>query len=189
MDGNGMKFYLGGDKSYANGMFNIQLTRDTTTVRNAHHFVYDAYFYYTNSNAPQGLEFNISQYIDGHSYQYGMQCNIRSGDGPHWDLSQPRDESKPVSESPRWYNTGISCPAPPTYKWNHVVMETERTSDNKIKFVSISLNGNKHYINKVVGNRPADSTWHAITTHFQMNGNSNMTDYSVWWDKFNVTIW
>ena len=86
LDGNAVKFHLGGSTPYSNALWYKRLVTDGTKVRNAKHFIYDLYFYYQNSHAAQGLEFNISQYFDGKAYIYGTQCYIRSGDGPHRDV-------------------------------------------------------------------------------------------------------
>jgi uncharacterized protein Usg len=189
MDGNSAEFFLGGTHPYANALWSQQLVSDGSTIRNMHHFTHDIYFYYTNASAAQGFEFNLSQYIDGSGYVYGVQCNIRSGAGPHWDISVPRDYSKPLTLSNmKWQNTGVYC-KPPTYKWNHVVLEFERTSSNYVKFISISLNGSKHYINVSVKRRIAPSDWKGLNTHYQMNGNYQQADYHSWVDKWTVKYW
>jgi hypothetical protein len=187
MDGNSAEFFLGGSIPYANALWSQQLVTDGPTIRNMHYLTNDLYFYYTNANATQGLEFNLSQYIDGVGYIYGVQCNIRSGAGPHWDISVPRDYSKPLTLSNmKWQNTGVYC-KPPTYTWNHVTLEFQRTSDNKVKFISITLNGAKSYINVAVPARIAPSDWKGLNTHYQMNGNYQQEDYHTWVDKWTVS--
>jgi hypothetical protein len=115
-----------------------------------------------------------------------MQCNVRNG--AHWDVSTVKDYSKPLTTTNMaWQNTGISCPAPPTYTWNHVVMEVERTSDNKVHYISISLNGVKHFLNIYAPVRTVDPTWMGVNVHHQMNGNYQQEDYSTWVDRFSLT--
>jgi hypothetical protein len=189
IDGKAAQFSLGGSTPYSNALWSQKLVGDATTIRGMHHFVHDVYFYYTNATAAQGFEFNISQYIDGKGYIYGMQCNIRSGAGPHWDISVPRDYSKPLTlTNMKWQNTGVYC-KPPTYKWNHVTLEFVRTSTNKVQFISVTMNGSKHYINVTVPARIAPSDWKGLNTHFQMNGNYRQDDYKAWVDKWSVTYY
>ncbi len=189
IDGDSAEFFLGGSTPYANALWSRNLVTDGPTIRNMRHFINDLYFYYTNANAVQGLEFNISQYIDSVGYIYGVQCNIRSGAGPHWDISVPKDYSKPLTlGNMKWQNTGIYC-KPPTYKWNHVTLEFERTSDNKVKYISVTLNGVKNYINVAVKARIAPSDWKGLRTHYQMNGNYQQEDYHTWVDRYTVTYW
>ena len=188
-DGKSAEFFLGGTTPYANALWSQALVTDATKLRNMHHFVNDLYWYYTNSHAAQGFEFNISQYIDGYGYIYGIQCNLRSGSGPHWDISVPKDYSKPLTlANMKWQNTGVTC-SPKTYSWNHVTLEFERTSGNSVKFVALTLNGTKHYINVTVPRRIAPSDWKGLNTHFQMNGNYQQEDYKAWVDRWRVTYW
>jgi hypothetical protein len=188
LDGNSAEFHLGGTTPYANAVWWKRLVTDKTQIRAAKHFVYDAYFYYTNSHAVQGLEFNISQYFDGKAFIYGMQCNVRNG--AHWDVSTVKDYTKPLTiTNMAWQNTGISCPAPPTYSWNHVTMEVERTADNKVHYISITLNGAKKMLDIYAPVRISDPTWMGVNVHYQMNGNYIQEDYSSWVDKLSLTYY
>ena len=147
LDGKSTQFFLGGTTPYANALWSQHVITDSTKTRAAKHFVYDIYMYYTNPTASQGLEFNVSQFFDNKAYIYGMQCNIRSGSGPHWDVSTVKDLTKsPTLGNMKWQNTGVACPAPPAYTWNHITIESERTADNKVHFISVSINGKKSYL-------------------------------------------
>src|SRR4030095_16936118 len=124
----------------------------------------------------------------GKAFIYGMQCDIRQSGT--WEISVPRDYSKPLTmTNMTWQGTGIPCKALPTYKWNHIVLEWQRTTDNKVRFVSISLNGVKKYVGVTVARRIAPSDWLGINTHFQMNGNYQQEDYDSWVDKWTVRYW
>lgn len=190
LDGKSIQFHLGGTTPYANAVWWKRLITDSSKVRGAKHFIFDLYFYYKNAHAAQGFEFNISQYFDGKAFIYGMQCNVRSGSGPHWDVSWIRDFSQPRTlTNMAWKNTGVACPAPPTYSWNHVTLEAERTSDNQVHFISITLNGKKSYLDLKVPYRIAPSDWMGVNVHYQMNGNYQQEDWDSWVDKFSLTSW
>jgi hypothetical protein len=190
LDGNSTQFFLGGTTPYANALWSHHVITDSTKTRASKHFVYDIYMYYTNPTAAQGLEFNVSQFFDDKAYVYGMQCNIRSGSGPHWDISTVKDLTQsPTLGNMKWQNTGVSCPAPPAYTWNHITMEVERTSDNKVHYISISINGQKSYLNLYAPLRIAPSGWMGVNVHYQMNGDYKQDDYSTWIDKFSVTYY
>jgi hypothetical protein len=177
LDGKATQYFLGGSTPYSNVLYSKQLINDPTQVAKPHHFVYDANFYYTNSHAAQALEFDINQLAGGKRYIWGTQCNIRAG--AHWDIWDNINKS--------WVSTGVACTAPPTYKWNHVTIEAERTSDNKLHYISITLNGTKHYINKYYS--PTSTSWNGVTVNFQMDGNSTQEDYSVWLDNVSLKYW
>jgi hypothetical protein len=177
MDGDSTQFFVGGTESYANALFWKRLEGDAALIRKGHHFYYEMYFYYTNSYAAQAIEFDINQIVDGKRYIWGTQCNVRAG--ARWDIWDNINK--------KWIGTSIPCPAPPTYKWNKLVLEMERTSDNKLRYVAISLNGTRHYLNKYYS--PSNTTWTGLTLNFQIDGNKAMTDYSVWVDNFKFKWW
>jgi hypothetical protein len=176
-DGRAREFYLGGSTPYSNVLFSKRLSGDSSFIRGKRHFVYDAYFYYTNAPAAQALEFDINQYIDGKSYIWGTQCNIRAGHT--WDVWDNINK--------HWVSTGAYCPTPATYSWNHVILEMERTSDNKLRYISITYNGSKHYLNRYYS--PRSTSYTGLTMNYQMDGNVRQEDYQTWLDSFKFTTW
>jgi hypothetical protein len=186
LDGSAAQLNLGGSTPYSNALYSKTLTYSSTTATNLHHFIYDLYFYYKNAPAMQALELNTSEYYGGKAFIFGIQCDVRSSGT--WELSAPNYAYSSLSQI-HWESTGIPCPAPPTYKWNHVTLEYERTSDGKVHYIALTFNGSKHYLNKYYYRRTAPSSWAGITTHIQLDGNYAQTDYSVWADKYKVTAW
>ena len=172
MDGKSIKFNLGGTNNYSNALWWKQLGADSSK----HHFVYDTYFYLTNPKASQALEFDVNQSVGGKKFIFGTQCSMVRGT---FDV---------YAASTGWIHTSISCTAARTaFKWHHLVWEFQRTSDNKVKFVSVSLNGVKHYVNKVYSPKSSGSS--EINVAFQMDGNKVQTDYTTWLDKVKLTYW
>ncbi len=172
MDGKSMRFFIGGTTPYRNALWHIGFGGTT-----ARHFIYDVYFYIKNPSAAMALEWDLNQYIGGKAYIFGVQCNVQSSHT--WDVWDPYYG--------HWRSTGISCPQFPAYKWNHVVEEFERTTDNRLHFVAITYNGVKHYVNKYYN--PHSTSWYGMGIDYQMDGNSTQTDYYTWLDKINVTKW
>ncbi len=172
MDGKSMKFWIGGTTPYRNALWHVSLG-----ATSAHHFIYDVYFYITNPSASMALEWDLNQYINGKAYVFGVQCNVQSSHT--WDVWDPYNK--------HWNSTGISCPVFPAYKWNHVIEEFERTTDNRLHFVSITYNGVKYYVNKYFW--PSSTSWSGMGIDYQMDGDKYMTDYSTWLDKINVSKW
>jgi hypothetical protein len=179
LDGNSTKFWLGGSTPYSNALWWKQLVSESQAAKNRslRHFVYDAYFYIENPSAAQSLEWDVNQFIDGESFIMGTQCSYRAAGT--WDIWDNIGE--------RWVSTGIACPALQAYKWHHVVVEFERTWDNKLRYVSLSMNGVKHYINRYYS--PRSTSWSGITVNYQMDGNVRQDDYSTWVDKLTLKAW
>ncbi|MCU1286151.1 MAG: hypothetical protein JWO13_2501 [Acidobacteriales bacterium] len=179
IDGHAAQFWLGGSTPYSDALWWKKLVTETQvgTNRAIHHFVYDLYFYNNNPGAAQSLEWDINQFVDGRSYIFGNQCSYRSSGT--WDIwDNPNN---------RWVSTGIACPKLVAYQWSHIVIEAERTGDNKLHYISLTINGVKHYLNWY--NSPRGTSWSGITVNYQMDGNYRQDDYSTWVDKFNLTSW
>src|SRR3954463_7246110 len=172
-DGNARRFTIGGSRAYANALWWKQLGANA----GASHFVYDLYYYIKNPTAAQALEFDVNQSLNSKKYIFGTQCNIKGGHV--WDVYDPYGHA--------WKHTSISCSTPKAYTWHHVVLEFQRTSTPKVNFVAVTINGTKHYFNKLYA--PRTSSANEINVAFQMDGNGSMTDYSVWLDKVKLTYW
>jgi hypothetical protein len=171
MDGKAAHFWIGGKTKYADALWWKQLGANS----NASHFIYDTYFYYTDASAPQALEFDGNQSVGGKKYIFGTECNIAI---KQWDIWSTSGKT--------WVHTGVACPAPPTYTWNHLVWEYERLN-GQTYFISVTLNGTKSYINRYGGSQA--SGVNELNVAFQMDENSKATNYNVWLDKLTLTAW
>jgi len=179
LDGKSMKFWIGGSTPYTDYLFHKTLLSESqlTQNRNLHHFIYDTWMYVQDPTVPQNIEWDINQFVDGKSFILGTQCAWRSSHT--WDIWD--------NVNSRWVDTGVYCALPKAYAWNHVVIEAERTSDNQMHYISVSLNGDKHIINKYYP--PKSTSWSGVTVNYQMDGNSKMQSYTTWLDKFTLTAW
>ena len=172
-DGASARFWLGGTNSYSNAYWwNSVATGSTAT-----NFVYDVYFYMKNPGAAQALEFEMNQGLNGKKYIFGVQCGFKSKvwrvyDAANW----------------RWVATSLPCTIPTAYQWHHLVLEFHRSSSTgKSQFVSITLNGKKFYVNRTYS--PRSNSIKSINVAFQMDGDRNQTDYSVYLDSMKASWW
>ena len=172
MDSKSVQFYMAGSSAYSSAIWWRQLGPNP----NASNFVYDLYFYVKNPSAVQALEFDANQSLDGKKYIFGTQCDVL---GHHdWDVWDTANHT--------WVRTGIACKAPAAYSWNHLTLEFQRVG-GQAKFLSVTLNGNKSYINKSFW--PEGVNAQELNVAFQMDGNGHNTAYSTWLDKVNFTVW
>jgi hypothetical protein len=144
-----------------------------------HHFIYDTYFMVDNSSAVQSLEFDINQFVNGHSLIFGTQCNVL--DGNNWDVWDNRNN--------QWVHTGVWCGAPVAWQWHHVTVEVERASDGGdwLHYIAITLDGNKYYIDRWYP--PAWSGWTGVTVNVQRDTDYAGHGYSTWLDKLTLSYW
>ena len=172
MDGRSAKFFLGGTNPYSNALWWKQLGANSG-VRN---FKYDLYYYIKNPSAAQALEFDVNQSLNGKKYIFGTQCSLKRH---AWDVYDPFNR--------RWVQTSVYCATPTAYKWHHLTLEFRRSTEGKVSFISVTINGKKAYFNK--GYWPRSSSAKEINVAFQMDGNKYQTDYTVWLDKVKLTYW
>ena len=176
--------YGGGTTQWGDILWNNHLIGDfssqglpdfsKTLAPSLHNFTYDVYFWIGNAADSQGLEFDINQFVNGKSFIWGHECRI---DGGHeWDTWD--------NVHMHWVKSGIPC-NPVSNAWNHLVIQVQRTSDNRLLFKSITLNGKTNTLNRY--DNPSPTTWYGLTINYQMDGNSKQQPYSVYLDKLNFT--
>jgi hypothetical protein len=182
MSGESTSYYVGGSQGYGDALWNNHLIGDLssqgvtdsshTLVPTLHNFTYDVYFWMGNPSLSQALEFDINQFFSSMGFIWGHECRI--GGGNQWDVYDNVNQ--------RWVATGISC-YPNANSWNHVVIQVQRTSDNKLLYQSIALNGVTHTLNQYYSHGSAPSDWWGITINFQADGNSSESAYTTYLDE------
>ena len=186
ISGKATQFSIWGTTPYADvlwtnpliGDFSSQGVPDSghTIIPNLHNFTYDLYFYGSNLELSQVLEFDINQYFNSKGFTWGHQCRIAGGhqfdvwDNVNW----------------KWVATGVPC-NPANNTWNHLTLQVQRTSDNWLRYHSITLNGVTSVIDLYFP--PFSVGWYGVTANYQMDGNYKQSPYSVYVDKFNFIYW
>jgi len=130
----------------------------------------------TAPSAAQALEFDMNQSVNSRKFIFGTECNIKNGS--QWDVWD--------TAGGHWVHTGIGCSQPPSYTWNHLVLEFQR-SGNQTSFVSVTLNGRKSYINRNFNTYGVNAS--ELNAAVQLDGDHNQQNYSMWVDKMQVTAW
>lgn len=185
MDGNATQFNLGGNIAYSDVLFNNHLIGDFSSynmpdsnhslIPTLHNFTYDVYFYGSNLEASQALEFDINQFFNGMGFTWGHECRI--GAGHEWDVWD--------NANAKWVPTGIAC-NPVSNSWNHLVLQVQRTGDNRLLYQSITLNGVTHTPNQYSSPFSAPGWW-GVTVNYQMDGNYQQAPYTTYLDKLNFS--
>jgi len=186
LSGDSTAFALGQGNPYGDALFNNHLIGDQssqglpdsnkTLIPTLHNFVYDVYFYGTDLNASQALEFDINQFTDGLSFIWGHECRVAGGN--EWDIWD--------NQSGHWVATGVPC-YPKSNDWNHLVIQVQRTSNNQLLYQSITLNGQQYNLNATYA--PTSTSWYGVTVNYQMDGNSLQTPYNVYLDNLTFKYW
>jgi hypothetical protein len=186
MSGSSSAYYLAGTVAYGDSLWNNHLIGDLssqglpdtnhTLVPQYHNFTYDVYFWLGNPGLSQAMEFDLNQFFNSTGFIWGHECRIAGGN--EWDVWD--------NVNSHWVATGIPC-YPNANSWNHLVLQVQRTSDNKLLYQSITLNGVTHTLNQYYNHGSAPSSWWGVTINFQMDGDSKQSPYTAYLDKLNFT--
>ena len=185
MSGNSTQFNIGGNMDYSDVLWNNHLIGDFSSqglpdtnhslVPTLHNYTYDVWFWGGNLGASQALEFDVNQFFGGMGFTWGHECRV--GGGNEWDIWD--------NVNMKWVPTGLGC-YPNNNAWNHLVITVSRTSDNKLLYQTITLNGKTNTLNKTYAPFSAPG-WYGITINYQMDGNSKQSPYTVYLDQLNFT--
>ena len=185
MSGESTQFYLGGSEGYGDALWNNHLIgvdssqglpdNNHTLIPTLHDFTYDVYFWGSNLGAAQALEFDINQFFNNQGFIFGHECRVAGGN--EWDVWD--------NVNSRWIPTGVSC-YPNNNSWNHLTLQVQRTSDNKLLYQSITLNGKTSTLNQYY--EPGSAVgWYGVTINYQQDGNNSQSPYSVYLDELTFT--
>ncbi|ABF40202.1 hypothetical protein Acid345_1199 [Candidatus Koribacter versatilis Ellin345] len=174
MSGSSSQFYFGGVQAYTSALWWEQLGSNPQYS----HFNYDLQFYVTDITAPQALEFDVNQSLNGKKYVFGTECDLRGTYKGYWRV---------WDATLHWQNTGIACTGITANAWHHLVWEFERTTDGHTHFIAVTVDGVRRVVNRYYN--PLNSTAKELNVAFQTDGNKYPNTYSVWLDKVSLIAW
>jgi hypothetical protein len=173
-DGNSIKMWIGGTTPYANALHWKKLG-DQSAYRN---FIWEFWIYGNSDlNNAQNIEFDLWQAVGSRKYMFGTQCN-------YWKkIWQGWDESKNS-----WQDTSIPCPKFPTGQWNRIKWYLQRTSDNRTRYISVTVNGKTYSVNRYWPSKW--TSWgNSMGVQFQQDLNGSAADHTMWIDRVRVWMW
>jgi len=187
MSGQASEYNVGGTALYSDALFNNHLIgafssqgmpdTNQTLVPALHDFTYDVYFYGTNLELSQAVEFDINQFYDSMGFIWGHECRVAGGN--EWDIWD--------NQKAHWTPTGVPC-HPNDNAWNHLTIQVKRTSNNDLLYQSITLNGVINNLNLTFPHGSAPADWYGVTINYQMDGNYRQDPYNVYLDNLTFTF-
>jgi hypothetical protein len=173
-DGSSVKMWIGGTVPYSNAL-HWKKFGDQSAYRN---FIWEFWIYgNADMNSAQNLEFDLFQSVNGRKYMFGTQCNYYKKIWQGWDETLVK-----------WIDTTVPCPKFTTGVWHRIKWYFQRTSDNKLKYVSITVDGKTYPVNRTWPS--AATSWgNTFGVQFQQDLNGSATDYTMWADRVRVWMW
>jgi hypothetical protein len=174
LSGASSEFYFGGTAPYSSALWWEQLG----ALPSASHFTYDLQFFITDATAPQALEFDVNQSVNGKKYIFGTECDLRGTNKGYWRV---------YDAVLHWQNTGVACAGITANSWHHLKWELERTSDGHTHFIAVTVDGVRRVVNRYY--TPRASSTSELNVAVQTDGNKSPNQYSVWLDNVTLTAW
>jgi len=106
MDGEAAHFWIGGKTPFADALWWKELGANAKVS----HFTYDVYFYYKTAGAPQALEFDTNQNVDGRRYIFGTQCDVAARQFDVWNTSGAYWMHRPANLQMESPDLGVRTP-------------------------------------------------------------------------------
>src|SRR5262249_2918065 len=174
-DGASLKMGIGGSTPYANAL-HWKKFGDQSAYRN---FIWEFWIYgNADMNNAQNLEFDLFQAVSSRKYMFGTQCNYWKKIWQGWDETLVRWIDLPT----------VPCPKFPTGQWTRIKWYFQRTSDNKLHYVSVTVNNTTYNVDHYFPS--AWTNWgNTFGVQFQQDLNGSAADYTVWADKVKVWMW
>jgi hypothetical protein len=174
LDGSAVKMWIGGTTPYANAL-HWKKFGDQSAYKN---FIWEFWVYgNADMNNAQNLEFDLFQVVSGRKYMFGTQCNYWKKIWQGWN-----------EQYNKWVDLPTPCPKLPTGQWTRIKWYMQRTSDNRLRYVSVTV-GNTTYNVNHYENSYSTSWGNTFGVQFQQDLNGSAADYTVWADKVKVWMW
>jgi hypothetical protein len=173
LSGSSAEFTISGSHAYSNELYWYPLGGGN----NVSHFTYDLWFYVSDGDAPQSLEFDVNQAFGGTRWTWGSQCDFdQTG---KWTIWNPLDEI--------WVPTSVPCKHFPSQTWIHLVWTLERVG-NQVHYMTLSVAGQEYDVDTYYTAQP-DWYQEEVDIAFQLDGNYKQQPYDVWLDEVTLNAY
>ncbi len=174
-DGSSSLFSIGGPYPYKNGYWYIGHSGSPTTALQYLRYEFDLYVPSKYVNAPQAIEFECQQKVNGYIYNFAWQANYASNQWRIFDYVLKR-----------WDLAGIPLTRFSGDKWHHIIAEYH-TDGTSVVHDALTIDGVRHVVGIKHPGKYVGGTSHYLTNAFQLDLNGSATPYKVNVDGMTVS--
>jgi hypothetical protein len=176
-DGSSAQFSISGTSSYVNGYWYIRHQPVTTEIK-ALTYQLDIYVPTGSESAPQAIEFECQQRLNGWVYNFAWQANYAGGTWRLFDYVNKR-----------WEDSGIPLVKFSPDTWHHIVAEYHtNAAQNIYAHDALSVDGVRYVVNRIHSAANSGNMSDEFTNAFQLDTNRVPQPYKVFVDKMRVTV-
>src|SRR5262249_14708789 len=171
LDGNAAQFSISG-QPYTNAYW----FHDNPTIPDTFNYLsyeFDLYIENGSENAPQAIEFEVQQVLNGRLYNYSWQADYQDGLWRTFDYA-----------SKAWIASSVPLKRFSPGVWHHILTEYH-TEGSQTVADAITIDGVRTAV-RIVHNS-VSSAGNEFSNAFQLDLNQNGTAYSVYIDRMKMT--
>jgi hypothetical protein len=175
IDGRSAQFSIAASVPYTNAYF-YQKHAVIPNEISALTYEFDFYVPTGMETAPQALEFECQQTLNGWIYNFSWQAAYVGGVWRIFDYGLQQ-----------WQSTGIPVQPFSGGTWHHVLAEYHNDAVNHVVWHdALTVDGVRHIVN-IPHNAFFSGNANQFTNAFQLDSNSTATPYSVYLDQMSIT--
>ncbi len=175
LDGRSAQFSIAASVPYTNAYFYQKHTAIPNEI-SALTYEFDFYVPTGMQTAPQALEFECQQILNGWIYNFSWQAAYVGGVWRIFDYGLQQ-----------WQSTGIPVQPFAAGTWHHVLAEYHNDAANHIVWHdALTVDGVRYPVN-ISHNAFFSGAANQFTNAFQLDSNSTATPYSVYIDQMTIT--
>jgi hypothetical protein len=174
--GSSAEFSISGPYAYSNAYWYYRHQAPNAAMSSLV-YQFDLYLPSASGNAPQAIEFECQQQLNGYVYNFAWQADYASNSWRVFNYT-----------AKKWEDSGIPLQrfAPDT--WHHIIAEYHNDGSAHVTYHdALTVDGARHPVNITHQATPTSSAGAGFTNAFQLDLNGTPVSYSVYVDKMRVT--
>ena len=174
--GSSAEFSIGGQYAYANGYWYYRHPPRSTAMSSLV-YQFDLYIPAGSENAPQAIEFECQQRLNGYIYNFAWQADYASNQWRVFNYT-----------ARKWEDAGIPLQRFAPNSWHHIVAEYHNDGAAHVTYHdALTVDGARYPVSISHSAAPTGTAGGDFTNAFQLDLNGTPVPYSVYVDKMRVT--
>jgi len=175
-DGSSSQFHISGPR-YANGYWYLEHATVNTGLSYLR-YEFNLYVPAASANAPQAIEFECQQRINGWIYNFAWQADYAAN---QWRIFN--------YVLKRWEYSGIPLHRFAPGTWHHIVAEYHNSlAAHSVYHDALTVDGVRYVVNKIHPAKFVGNWSNQFTNAFQLDLNGSGTAYKVYVDDMMITV-
>lgn len=177
LSGSSTEFAIGGNYPYANAYWYYRHAPFSTALKSLR-YEFDLYIPSGLQNAPQAIEFECQQRLNGYVYNFAWQADYAANQWRVFNYTLRR-----------WEYSGVPLTRFTPGTWHHVIADYHNNSStHTVYHDALTIDGVRHPLNITHSATPTSASGNEFTNAFQLDLNGTPVPFHVFVDNMKVTV-